>query len=92
MTIDIAPRIEQIIREQVEQGKYPDAAAVVSEAVLLLEERTKLARLRAAVTMGYEALERGAVIAWTPDFMERLKERAARSAAEGRPIHDDVTP
>lgn len=38
MTIEISPKDEAKIRELVESGRYPDANAVMLEALRLLEE------------------------------------------------------
>jgi hypothetical protein len=55
-------------------------------------ERNRLSRLRAAIAIGDEQAARGQVVAWTPDFMDRLKREAAENVRLGRPFKDEVIP
>jgi len=57
-----------------------------------LVERDKLARLRAAIAVGIEQSERGQVVPWTPDFMDRLMRQAAENVHLGKPFKDKIIP
>jgi antitoxin ParD1/3/4 len=92
MHVELAPELEDLVRQKVESGRYNDASEVVREALHLLEERDRLTRLRAAIAIGIEQIARGEVIEWTPGSMERLKREADEEDRLGLPIPDDVTP
>ncbi len=92
MTVTLTPRLEAFIRQQVESGRYADANEVVEEALRLLEDRDRLDRLRAEVAKGFEQLDRGEGVLYTPELMERLKREADENARTGKPIRDAVKP
>lgn len=52
MNVTLTPELEAMVQEKVERGDYPDAGEVVREALLLLEERDRLRRLKAALAIG----------------------------------------
>jgi antitoxin ParD1/3/4 len=90
MSITLSPEAEARVRELVARGDYGDPEAVVDEALRVLEERDQYARLKAAIAVGIEQLERGQVVSWTPDFMDRVKQEAIDLARSGKPIKDEV--
>ena len=92
MTIQLTPQAEERIQKLIESGRYDDPAAVVDQALELLEERDQRERLRAALTVGDEQYARGQVTTWTPDFLNRLKREAEEDDRLGVPIRDDVQP
>ncbi|MEE8499886.1 MAG: type II toxin-antitoxin system ParD family antitoxin, partial [Kiloniellales bacterium] len=64
MNFSLTPSLEQFVRDRANSGDYNNASEVVREAIRLLkraEERRalKMARLRAAIRDGDEALARG---------------------------------
>ena len=64
MNFSLTPSLEQFVRDRARSGDYNSASEVVREAIRLLkrieEHRAlKLARLRAAIGNGDEALARG---------------------------------
>ena len=64
MNFSLTPSLEQFVRDRADSGDYNNASEVVREAIRLLkrtEERRalKMARLRAAIRDGDEALARG---------------------------------
>jgi antitoxin ParD1/3/4 len=92
MSIQLSPEAEATIREFVERGDYRDAEAVVEEALRVLAEREQYAKLKAAIAVGMEQVERGETIPWTPDYFDRLKREAIELARSGKPIKDEVKP
>ncbi len=92
MVIQLSPEAEATIRELIERGDYADPEAVVDEALRVLEERDKLARLKALIAVGVEQAERGQVVPWTPDSLARLKREAAENVRLGKPFKDEVIP
>ncbi len=92
MVIQLSPEAEATIRELVERGGYENEETVVAEALRVLVERDKLARLRQLIAVGDEQAARGQLVPWTPDFMDRLKREAAEDDRLGRPLKDEVLP
>jgi len=92
LNVELPPRFQALVREKVDSGQYDDASAVVRDALRLLEERHRRDRLKAALAVGVDDLNRGAVVDWTPDFMDRVKAEADEEDRLGLPIDDDVTP
>ena len=92
MTVILPPQLEAMIEEKVTSGRYADASEVVEEALRLLDERDRFEQLRAELEIGLEQIERGEIVPYTPDFMERLKREAAEHVRLGKPIKDAVKP
>jgi putative addiction module CopG family antidote len=66
------PQLEAMVREKVGSGQYNDAGEVVREALQLMDERDLDERLRTAIAVGLKQIERGEIIPWTADFMDRV--------------------
>jgi antitoxin ParD1/3/4 len=92
MIVELTPRLEAVIREKVGSGRYANAGEVIEDALLLMENRDKVERLRAAIAVGLEQLERGEVIPWTADSMDRLIQEADEEDRQGLPLCADVLP
>ena len=92
MNLNLTPQLEAMVRRKVESGLYNNASEVVREALRLMEERDSLQRLRAALAIGQEQLDRGEDRDYTPELMEQLKQQATENARLGRPIPDEVKP
>lgn len=92
MRITLSTQTEARIRKLVERGDYGDPETVVDEALTALEERDMLTRLRALIAVGIEQSERGQVVPWTPDFMDRLKRQSEENVRRGKPFKDEVIP
>ena len=92
MNVTLDPDLETMIRRKIELGLYDDAGEVVREALTLLEERDRLAVLRAELEVGFEQLARGEGEIWTPDVMKRLEQEADEDERLGKPIPDAVKP
>ena len=92
MGISLDPRVEAMVREKVGSGRYPDATAVVEEALRLLDERDRLDWLRTAIDAADAEVERGEVVDWTPDFFDRLQQEAREDVQNGLPVPDDLKP
>lgn len=92
MTITLSPETQARIQELVAEFAYPSPEAVVDEALRVLEEREKYVRLKAAIAVGLEQIERGEAIPWTPDLLDQLKREAEEDVRLGRHFDDDVIP
>ncbi len=64
MTITLTPQLEAMIQKKVASGQYDTASDVVEEALQLLDEKERIARLKAAIAVGMADVERGAVVEW----------------------------
>ena len=92
MSIRLAPDIEAKINKRVERGHYPDADAVVEEALRVLEARDRKETLRALIQEGLDDIERGDVIEMTPTFWDEIMAEADEEDRLGIPIPDHVKP
>ena len=88
MPMLIPPDIEESIRAKVESGRFADEAAVVREAMRLLDEHERRHWLSQALIEG----ERGEPIDFTPELLEQLSREAEENARNGKPIKDAVRP
>ena len=91
-TVPITPDLEALIRERIESGQYADEREVVWEALRVLDEQERLQRLRDALAIGLEQIERGEDVEYTPDIRARIWENAKVRAKEGRAPKPDVVP
>lgn len=92
MSIQLAPTIEERINERIERGHYPDADAVVDEALRLLEVRDRKATVRALLQEGLDQAARGELIEMTDDFWPSIMREADEEDRLGVPIPDQVKP
>jgi antitoxin ParD1/3/4 len=94
MNITLSPRFEAMIRERIERGDYADAADVVEEALLRMEQedQAKLERLRAALQLGLDDVEAGRVREYTPEVRAEILANARRKVREGHRPDPDVVP
>ena len=92
MQVSLTPELEELIQRRLESGRYNNATEVMQEALRLLDERDRVARLREALAIGEAQVARGETKEWTPDFMEKLMQRAEAEERQGLPIRDEVQP
>lgn len=93
MHINLSPEIEHYLQAKVCTGFYSNASEVVRDAIRRMwEEDEKLDRLRAAIQVGEEQLDRGEKIAYSPERLEAITETALSNARNGKKISPDVTP
>lgn len=92
MTITLTPNFQAIVDQKIASGEFADESAVVEEALLLLEQRDQLQRLRESLALADEQIERGEWVEFTPELLERLSEEAHQNMLQGRPISLDVQP
>ena len=60
MKIELKPRLEQMVRDQIDAGAYPDAEAVVEDALaLLVDHQAKVSSLRASLVRAREDVASG---------------------------------
>ena len=84
---------DAIVERILATGEYGDAGDVVTNALLLLEERDRRRRwLRAELQKGFDQLERGEGIEFTPQLMDDIVREAEENLRQGKPIRDAVEP
>ncbi len=89
MPVKLDPQLEDLIQQKVEIGRYPDASAVVREALRLMDARERqLQRLQAALDEG----EEGEAVPWTPELMEQLTREADEPESRGETADPSVWP
>ncbi len=64
MEIQLSPELEQIVKDKVASGMYPDAYEFVREVILRTVERDylKRKRLNEAIAIGIEQAKRGELV------------------------------
>jgi antitoxin ParD1/3/4 len=82
MTVSLTKEQERLINELVASGRYQDDAAVLDDALNLLEARErKLAELQAELQKGLDDLDHGRYTEYTaetlPKLFEDIKKRGA---------------
>ncbi len=76
MALQISLEIQARIVEKIERGDYPDADAVVDEALTLLEEREQELDLKRAIAQGVEEVAPGKIVEFTAERREQLWQQA----------------
>ena len=92
MVIHLSPGAETRIRTLMESGGSDNPETIINEALRVLEERDQRTQLKAAIAVGIEQIERGEIIPWTPDALDRLKREAAELIRLGKPCKPEVIP
>ncbi len=92
MAVTLSPQLEELVRRKVESGLYQSAGEVLEEALRLLDERDHWATLQAELNQGFDQLDRGEGVVWTPEFRDRLKQEATENSRLGKPVKDAVKP
>jgi antitoxin ParD1/3/4 len=88
MDVTLTPELEQYVNEKVQSGMYPSVSEVVREGLMLLRkrdetDRIKLEKLRQAIQIGIDELDRGEGVPLTDELMEEIKAEGRKRLAEG---------
>ncbi|WP_333879386.1 type II toxin-antitoxin system ParD family antitoxin [Methylobacter sp.] len=93
MHINLSPEIELYLQAKVGTGFYSNASEVVRDAIRRMwEEDKKIEKLRTAVQIGDEQLDRGEGIIYSASRLEAITEKALSNARNGKKVSADVTP
>lgn len=92
MNVHLDAELEDLVRQKVETGLYPDVDTIVQGALRLLDRRDRLAYLRAAIANADAQIERGEYVEWTPDLMDELSREAEEMVRQGIQPHSDGCP
>ncbi|MDA1314116.1 MAG: type II toxin-antitoxin system ParD family antitoxin [Acidobacteria bacterium] len=83
MSVTIAPETEQLLREQVEAGRYSSTEEALTEAVRLLVERERRkAELGDQVQASIDQIERGEFTEYTEHEIDKLFDEIQEEAME----------
>lgn len=92
MHINLSPEMENYLQSKVNTGYYSNASEVVRDAIRRMrDEDERLAALRAAVAVGDDQLARGEGVAYTPERLEQITQKALANARKGKKVSSDVT-
>lgn len=93
MYLTLDPRRADQIQQNIETGWYSSPVDVIRHAMRLLDEsERKREALHAALVVGFDALDRGDVVEWTPDSMTELIQEAEELNRQGIKPNPDVCP
>ena len=92
MSVTLSPRAEALIQERIASGSYQDAEELIEDALHALDERDRLARLRAAIARGDAQITRGKLIPYTDDLLDKLEREAEEAVLRGELPDPDVCP
>ncbi|MGH2535137.1 MAG: type II toxin-antitoxin system ParD family antitoxin [Thermomicrobiales bacterium] len=92
MNVSLTPHLEAMVRQKVASGRYNNASEVVREALRLMEEHDQHQRLRAALAIGREQVERGEGRPYAAGLRDEIQQAARRKAQEGKTPNADVVP
>jgi antitoxin ParD1/3/4 len=87
MNVSLTPELEQLVNKKVKTGMYQTASEVIREGLRLLKERDeRMARLRADIRTGFDAIDRGEYDDYdertTKHLAEDIKKRGRQRLAE----------
>jgi antitoxin ParD1/3/4 len=75
MNVSLTPELEQLVNKKVKTGLYQTASEVIREGLRLLKERDeRVARLRADIRTGFDAIDRGEYDDYDEQSSKRLAE------------------
>lgn len=93
MSVTLTPQIEDQIRQLVESGAYPNANAVIQDALgLLKQRRDRFETLRAKIRVGLDQLDRGEGIPLTPELLDEIDREVDERLRRGDRPNPDVCP
>lgn len=92
MSVTLSPHTEDLIRQKIESGPYRDVDELIADALRALDERDRLARLRAAIASSDAQIARGEGIPYTDDLMDEIEREAEEALLRGELPDPDVTP
>jgi len=85
--------MEQYLQSKVGAGFCSNASEVVRDAIRRMrEEDEKLAALRVAVQVGYDQLDRGEGLPYTPERLAAITDKAFANARQDKKINPDAAP
>ena len=92
MSVTLSPRAEAMIEQRIAAGSYRDVDELIEDALQALDERERLARLRAAIASSDAQIARGEGIPYTDNLMDEIEREAEEALLRGELPEPDVCP
>ena len=92
MSILLSPRVEALIRDKVERGRYASADEVVEAAIRVLDDHDRRERLRASLIEAEEQTRQGQLMDLTPELRAQIRREAEELVRAGKTPDPDVCP
>ena len=92
MQIVLPREIKSFVEGEVASGRFDDEQQVIVEALKRManDQSFPTMTVAEAVAESLAQIERGEVIEWTDDFLERSAERALENSRLGRKVRDEA--
>jgi len=84
------PEVQAIIENEIDSGRFDTAEEVVIEALRHFQDAATPMVPEEWLVDARAQADRGEVVPWTDDFMERSARRARANAAQGHKVSDEV--
>lgn len=93
MHVNLSPEMEGFIKSKVAGGFYGNATEVIRDAIRRMQaEESRVALWQAAIRTGDDQLDRGERIAYGPESLNNITEKAISVMHSGEPMDPDVLP
>lgn len=92
MAIELSPKIQAQINDYVEHGDYPDANALIDDALAALARQRQVEHLSALLQVGIDQADRGELIPLTRELREKMRQDARLRFEAGERAGPDVRP
>ena len=94
MRIELPDQLESYVQYKIDAGLYSNGAEVIRDALRRMmehdEDAVRALRLRDALQVGVEQIERGEGVAYSSALMQDLKQQARVRVAQGQRPKSEV--
>jgi antitoxin ParD1/3/4 len=94
--IELPDQLEAYVQFKIGTGLYSNGAEVIRDALRHMmdgdEDAAKVLRLREAIQLGFDQIDRGEGTEWTPERWKDIDQKAKQRIQEGRRPKADVCP
>lgn len=94
MRIELPDQLESYVQYKIDSGLYSNGAEVIRDALRRMmehdEDAVRALRLRDALQVGVEQIERGEGVAYSSALMQDLKQQARVRVAQGQRPKSEV--
>lgn len=90
MLEQLPTHLRDFVEREIAAGHYENESAMIEDALTLLAEETDRVTIDEAVAEALAQVERGEVVEYTEDFLQRSAERARENIRRGHKVRDDI--
>lgn len=92
MNIALPEHIRHFVEQEVESGRFADERDVIVAALESMADDRRIPPdvLAELIAEPLAQIERGEVVPWSDDLMDRLSREAEANAARGHQVSDDI--